>query len=302
MLWVGGIDEAGYGPNLGPMVQAAVAVRVPAGTCPWIALAHVARRASGPADDRIIIDDSKLVHAGKRLDLLERAVFASTGLTPATLLRDARLGAEFWHDPDDAEFLGDHSDLGKDRREFAKSLCSAGMKVRVAGVVSTSAREINSAIDRHGTKAAATAAGVCRLLQCLATCVPRGDLSVVVDKQGGRHYYAALLSEAFPDAWPRVIRETPEQSEYQLEQAGRVIHVTFMPKADGRHMSVALASLIAKYLRERLMSQFNHFWQSRVPGLKPTAGYPVDARRFLNEIEPMRVRLGIAIDDLWRKR
>jgi ribonuclease HII len=75
-----------------------------------------------------------------------------------------------------------------------------------------------------------------------------------------------------------------------------------MPKADGQHMSVALASLIAKYLRERLMSQFNRFWTLRVPGLKPTAGYPVDARRFLDEIEPTRARLGIAIDDIWRKK
>jgi len=42
--------------------------------------------------------------------------------------------------------------------------------------------------------------------------------------------------------------------------------------------------MTAKYLRETAMRAFNAFWAERVPGLRPTAGYPGDARRFREEI------------------
>src|SRR5689334_20497672 len=65
MPWIVGIDEAGYGPNLGPLVQSAVAARVPDGVgCLWQCLANGVRRAADPDDGRVLIDDSKLVYAG----------------------------------------------------------------------------------------------------------------------------------------------------------------------------------------------------------------------------------------------
>ena len=59
-----GIDEAGYGPNLGPLVQAAVAVRCPDHTANlWKTLRHGVRRAHADDDGRMLIDDSKRVKA-----------------------------------------------------------------------------------------------------------------------------------------------------------------------------------------------------------------------------------------------
>jgi hypothetical protein len=78
------------------------------------------------------------------------------------------------------------------------------------------------------------------------------------------------------------------------------VQVTFEPRADMSHFCVALASMVSKYLRELFMREFNHFWQQKVPGLKPTAGYPGDARRFWNDIAEVVRHLGLSEEVLWR--
>jgi hypothetical protein len=50
------------------------------------------------------------------------------------------------------------------------------------------------------------------------------------------------------------------------------------------------------------MQAFNAFWNQYLPDLKPTAGYPVDAKRFKNEIESVQRQLGIEDRILWRSR
>jgi hypothetical protein len=67
-------------------------------------------------------------------------------------------------------------------------------------------------------------------------------------------------------------------------------------------LPTALASMTSKYLRELAMRSFNDFWCGRVPDLSPTAGYPGDARRFMDAIAGARQELGIADAVLWRER
>jgi hypothetical protein len=60
--------------------------------------------------------------------------------------------------------------------------------------------------------------------------------------------------------------------------------------------------MTAKYLRETLMRQFNLWWQQQLPGLRPTQGYPVDAKRFLADIQHLLQPLQISESLLWRSR
>jgi hypothetical protein len=60
--------------------------------------------------------------------------------------------------------------------------------------------------------------------------------------------------------------------------------------------------MISKYVRELAMLRFNRFWSARVPDLRPTQGYPVDARRFRAAIAAEQQRLTIPDRRLWRCR
>lgn len=85
MPWLIGIDEAGYGPNLGPLVMTSVACRVPgdspgsrAGPNLWHTLRAAVRCPGGPDDGRLLIGDSKQVYSSARgLAGLEHGVLAT---------------------------------------------------------------------------------------------------------------------------------------------------------------------------------------------------------------------------------
>src|SRR5437660_454123 len=78
--WQFGIDEAGYGPNLGPLVQTAVGMSVdgdPAVCELWQALGLAVRKYGKGRDKRLMIDDSKKVYGSTRtLNHLELGVLA----------------------------------------------------------------------------------------------------------------------------------------------------------------------------------------------------------------------------------
>jgi hypothetical protein len=50
------------------------------------------------------------------------------------------------------------------------------------------------------------------------------------------------------------------------------------------------------------MRAFNQFWSTRVPDLRPTAGYPMDSHRFRKAIAAAQRELGIEDRDFWRNR
>ena len=103
-------------------------------------------------------------------------------------------------------------------------------------------------------------------------------------------------------AWSSCAGKAWRAASTTFRSRAEPISVRLLPRADSEHFCVALASMLSKYLREMLMGEFNRFWLERLPGLEPTAGYPMDAMRFYAAIKPLVEQLGIKHEVVWRKR
>jgi hypothetical protein len=159
----------------------------------------------------------------------------------------------------------------------------------------------NAGLAQRASKAHVHFAAFAHLLGRLwdATCGGAGT-HVRSDKHGGRHFYYELLLEAFPEVWIDRGPEGPNSSRYTLRAPGRRLELCLQPRADAEDGLVALASIVSKTLRERWMDVFNAYWAARIPGLRPTAGYPKDAQRFRAAIEPHCAARSLPPDLWWR--
>lgn len=313
MAWILGIDEAGYGPNLGPFVMSSVACQLPDPSCDlWQVLRAVARRAAEDRDDRLVVDDSKEVYTSALgLAGLEKGVGAVLSALPATLGElteqlcpldgDDLAGEPWFHGTTRLPTQIDEQELRAVRERFAGTCLSCEVDGwRVESVV-VCPRRFNELIARHDSKSAVLGYGFIRLFgQALAQ--TEGPLAVFVDKQGGRNSYAAQIQEALTEGLVVPEEERTQRSRYCIVGLPRSVRLTFQPRADQSYFCVALASMVSKYLRELFMVEFNGFWQEQVPGLKPTAGYPGDARRFFEAIQDRAATLKIPEGNIWRCR
>jgi ribonuclease HII len=319
MVWIVGVDEAGYGPNLGPFVMTSVACRVDdalADACLWTALAPVVRRAADAADGRFPVDDSKAVYNATRgLAALEHSVLAALWRDASTPLSTflecfcasptlAELGGEAWYTG--AGGLPRHApadEVAGAASRFDGACAEAGIHSWKACSVVVCTPRFNALLDAAGSKGAVLADALGELLRAAHSLAPADEaLTFHIDKHGGRNAYAAQIQHALSADFVQPLREGMSASVYQVLGVGRDMRLTFRPRCDSAHFCTALASMVSKYLRERLMEEFNRFWLERTPGLKPTAGYPGDARRFFDAIRPAAEQLGIAEAALWRRK
>lgn len=209
-------------------------------------------------------------------------------------------------------------------REIEKRLADEEIQLREISARRIHPSEFNAAIDRLGLKsgliADATLAAVAETLARAVEREPQNELPVLAlalcDKLGGRDRYLPTLAQRFPDAVIRVVKETRGVSVYRLiaqcgkDRGGRVLsyrspialEIRFTAKGEA-NVPTALASICAKYIREISMEAFNAYWRGQLgSALKPTAGYPLDAKRFRADVEEKRRELGIPDEIFWRKK
>lgn len=321
--WVG-IDEAGYGPNLGPLVMSAVVAASPDDRPPdvWADLGGAVTRAGGDPD-ALWVDDSKaLYRPGAGRDRLEAACLALVGSAASRAGREAptslgglfaALGAgtleqvELAHWLEGADPAVPSSGPTRDRLERARTVRpfdQAPWHVLAVRSVVVGPVAFNAGLAAHGSnKARVHFDAFSRLLAFAWGLAPDGvETHVRGDKHGGRHFYHGPLIDAFPDSWIDRGDEGPALSRYVVRQGGRRLRLSLQPRAESVDGLVALASVVSKTLRELWMDAFNAYWTARVPGLRPTAGYPLDAARFRSAIEPHCRARGPAPALWWREK
>lgn len=320
-----GIDEAGYGPNLGPLCIGATAwevdTKAESGEAKAGGLDLYERLGEiiSPRPDhaRIAIADSKRLykpasHANRTgLAHLERAVLTAlevldrpvaemqTLLAPPELPWYADYNCPLPVDTDIVEIMA----LVEQWQVASEA---AGVRLLDLQVRMVFPEEFNDLTETYGTKGAALSHISIELARrvldnLLTTHHSPPSTHISCDKHGGRNRYAALLQHHFPDEIVQVVEESRPLSCYRWGTAEVPTEITFRSKGEAE-LPVALASMAAKYFRELAMRAFNAFWAKHVPDLKPTAGYPVDAKRFKADIAAVQSMLGIDDRILWRNR
>lgn len=298
-----GIDEAGYGPMLGPLCVASATIRVESWSAGepapdlWGMLGQAVCRSKREAKALVAVGDSKELKLSNSsvskhpLHHLERGVLAFLGTRAGgeRIGDDAslgqKLGARFepqpWYGGGAMRLpLGVSAEmLAIDINTLRGAMARAGvelvdLRVRVIGE-----HEFNRIYREHKSKAAATGLALCELIGAAREHHEAGYASrIVCDRQSGRTRYKRLLGEVFADVV--VEEESARASRYRCDGDTGVL---LTPGADGAYFPVALASMAAKLVRELAMMRFNRYWSSRIPELKPTAGYVQDARRWLGD-------------------
>ena len=302
MVVLVGIDEAGFGPILGPLVVSSSTFSLPHNLLAsdlWpILRKSISDRRKRLAGRLLIADSKKAYSKSIGIKHLERTVLTALkclGKEPATLAELLELLS-----PSCLERLSDYP-WYEDIRDYSLSIDAADKEIASAVLADDLASNgielldmksrcldvayYNKMVAAVKNKANVLFSATCSLIKSAYDDFAGDDLQIIVDRQGGRVHYRKNLQRMFGDMELKILRESPSTSSYELQAGGKAMRVHFVVGADGRFLPVSLASMISKYLRELLIGSINRYFAGFGADLKPTAGYWKDGLRFIGDIE-----------------
>lgn len=306
-----GIDEAGYGPSLGPLVIASSALAWHSDfeesrlVDLWQHLHPICRKTRKGQTSSLWIYDSKAIKSrSKGLEDLESAALAFFCLNddwPSTMgVLLQKLGV----DQTDFDNLPWYENIWNVKLPvFARQPQSLEQSARLRQALDSNqmhwqglqarifnARVFNAGVHDCENKATFHAKNISKLIAFHlhhATAPEEQSFDFRCDKLGGRNQYLGFLKTLFPKTPITIDEQGRKVSRYSLNQDTQRIAIQFQRQADQQNLLTALSSMLCKYLREVFVAELNSYFQKQLPGLKKTAGYPQDAKRFLADIKTL---------------
>lgn len=306
---VAGIDECGYGPLLGPLVVSSsifLIMEQPEADI-WDRLPNSVSGLKKGLGGRILVCDSKKAYSHQTgFKHLERTVRAflnqlrvtSTPFSSILPVISNDLAHAFAKYP---WYNALYNDSIPEIDQSVSNTLSEEMKY--GGIefidfrsICTDVAEFNEIVDTTHNKAWAVIFPVLELIRQIISiahyCCAK-KVIIYCDRLGGRKFYGSIL-QGIPDHIIHYREESSTLSKYELISTGktkRSLDIQFEVKSDDKYLPVALASMVGKYIREKVMQHMNDYFIKLQPGLKPTAGYWTDGHRFLSDLQ----------DETWKK-
>jgi len=314
-----GIDEAGFGPILGPLVVSSSMFSMPDNLLNsdlWQLLRKSASNSRKHISGRLLIADSKKAFIRSQgIKNIQRTVLACLNClekNPSSL-NDLlmllcpnccqRLKNYPWYkNTQDYSLSYDHADLSIASEVFKDNLISNDIKLLELKSYCLDVAYYNKMVNTVRNKANVLFSATSMLIKHAFDNFDDDQIQVIIDRQGGRIHYRKKLLTMFENMDLKIIQQTPNNSSYELQANGKKMRLHFVVKADNRFLPVSLASMVSKYLRELLIDNINHYFRNFHSDLKPTAGYWKDGLRFIQDIKKHLPHLNYNADQLIRSR
>lgn len=302
MVVLVGIDEAGFGPILGPLVVSSSTFSLPHHLLTsdlWHILSNSLGNKRKRLAGRLLITDSKKAYS-KSLGIkhIQRTVLTALkclGKEPATLTELIellcpncleRLNIYPWYKDAGSFCLSrDVADMTIASAVLANDMASNGIDLLKLESCCLDVEYYNEMVSSVKNKANVLFTATSQLIKRAYDNFAGDDLHIIVDRQGGRIRYRKNLQLMFGDMELKILQESPVASSYELQADGKAMRLHFVVDADEKFLPVSLASMVSKYLRELLIGSINRYFAGFGSDLKPTAGYWKDGLRFVEDIK-----------------